>query len=452
MSGSRRWAAMYSAPPAAELRTLLGSRGERLCAATAIKGANERVDALTLLCREILRESTLCVVDGRTCAFDGRCYSPVTLEDVRVCLGNLLMDSGASPLDVRRMGDMPLSVISEKRRTRENALCFSNGVYDLDADSFSEGFDPGRIVTESLPYRYDPDAPCPRFISFLREVIPDKVERRAMLEFFSLAYVDRRRTSVEKMALFVGSGANGKSVVCEVVQRLLGEGSVSNLDPAQLSDEKMLPYVKDKRLNFSPDIRQGAAFDSALKALASGQRVTARRIFSDAEQITCPPIVFALNEMPYFRDTTDGFFRRLLVFPFDVVIPEERQDKTLADRICRDELPGIFSLLMKSRAELRSRGYEFAPSKGMSDRLESLRCEARSDRSPVRAFLQRRGLSPVPLRPGQPFVEITQNEINLGLRGAVSPTAISRELGHYGVEARRTREQRIYRVYQSDTK
>ena len=151
--------------------------------------------------------------------------------------------------------------------------------------------------------------------------------------------------------------------------------------------------------------------------------------------------------MPPLRDTTEGFFRRLLIFPFDVVIPEEKQDKGLAAAIIRDELPGIFNLLMLSRMSLRERGYEFALSAKMRSRLSSLRIESRADKSPVRTYLEGRGLSPTPAYPGQMPVSITQGEILLGLRGVISASAVTKELSKYGVEVRRGHEVRTYLVY-----
>lgn len=430
-----------------ELLSLLSSSREEFDRVKAVKSALDRIDSLTRFCRQMLRDSSLCVVDDCVRYYDGRVYASVTMDAVRGILGNLLMDEGASPTDVRKMGDMPLSVIVEKRRERSDALAFQNCIYDLEV-GIDRPFSPLWVVTELLPYSFDDSARCPRFGRFLREVLPDEDEQNALMEFFSLAYVDRTKVSVEKMALFIGSGANGKSVVFEVIKAVLGEDAVSVLDPTQLADEKMLPYLKGKRLNFSPDVRRSAAFESALKALASGQKVTGRRIFCDAEQISAPPLAFAFNEMPPLRDTTDAFFRRLLIFPFDVVIPEEKQDKGLAAAIIRDELPGIFNWLMLCRISLKERGYEFAPSVKMRARLDALRSEWRSDVSPVRAYLSRRGLSPFPMYPGQECVPITQNEIVLGLRGMVSAAAITKELAGYGVKVVRTRESRSYRVFQ----
>lgn len=430
-----------------ELSALLGGRVESLRSAVKAKGANDRVDALVRFCRDLLRASSLCLIGGVPHYYDGRVYARVSWEGLRLALGNLLMDADVSPTDVRKMGDIPLSVVSERVVEPGPYLAFTNGVFDLAGGSFLP-FGAERVVVRFLPYPFDARARCPKFNCFLNEILPDGAEQTAMMEFFSLCLVDRSRVSVEKMALLVGEGSNGKSVLFDVIKAVLGgSDAVSTLDPSQLADEKMLPYVDGKLLNFSPDVRRSSAFESALKALCSAQGVTARRIFCDAQTVVAPPLAFALNEMPYFRDRTHAFFRRLLLIPFDVTIPEERQDKTLAATLIAEELPGIFQMLLRRRESLRERGYEFVCSQKMTDRLAALRVEARSDVAPVRGWLTSRGLSPFPSFPDQPFVVVSQADILEDLGGSLSAAAVSREMRSYGIEARRGREARYYRVY-----
>lgn len=429
-----------------ELGGLLSSRKDVLASAVAVKGVNDRVDALTLLCREVLRSSSLCYVDGAMHCYDGTVYVPVKAPSVLAVLGNLLVDSGVSPTDVRRMGDMPLSVVVERSFASSGKLCFSNGVLDLEDGFFTDGFSRALIVTESLPYKYEKGASCPLWEAFLEEVVPDATERKVLQEFFGMVYLDRKRLSVEKFALFVGKGANGKSVIFEVMRRVLGPSNVSTLDAAQLTDEKMLPALKRKRLNFAPDMARTKDFSSALKALASGQEVTARGIFKEAEQVTAPPLCFALNEMPVFRDVTGAFFRRMLLFSFDVVIPPERQDRRLVDKICASDLAGIFAWVMEGRDRLARNGGEFSPSPKMDADMALLRTEVVDSQFPVKAFLESRGLSVRPMYEGQPFTLISQNEIDLGLRQSVSRYMITSELRKLGVKTHRSKEL-FYKVY-----
>lgn len=428
-----------------ELSVLLSSRFGALTTAVSARGVNDRVDALVLLCREMLRCSTLCMVDGVPHYFDGVCHVSVRFQDVLSELGNLLIDSGASPTDVRKMGDMPLSVIRERAFSRPSVLCFRNGTLDLSDGSFVGSFSSSRVSVERLDYDYDPGAGCPAWEAFLSEVLPDAATRLVLQEFFGMVFLDRERLSVEKFALFIGSGANGKSVVGDVIRRVLGPDGVSSLDTAQLRDEKMLPFV-GKRLNFVPDMGRGKDFDSTLKALASGQEVTARRNYSDPERVKCPPLCFALNELPVFHDTTPAFFRRLLLFRFGVTIPTGRQNRALSDEIVRADASGVFNWILAGRDRLVRRRGAFSACPSMDAELDALRTDVAVASKPAQSYLDRMGYQLRPVFTGQNPVLVSQNEIALGLCDTVSRYAITSELRSAGVMTFRSKEL-FYKVY-----
>ncbi|MBQ6958104.1 MAG: hypothetical protein IJP77_06065 [Bacteroidales bacterium] len=431
-----------------ELSGLLSPLSEDASRIRGIKGSNDRVDALTLLVRGVLSSSSLCHIDGELHVFGGRCYVPVSKQAVLGVLANVLTEAGFSPTDIRKMADMPLSVVSGRSYPRSRSLlCFTNIVASLDGvKPVGFPFGPQMVVTEALSYAYDPDATCPLWEAFLSEVLPDSSVRAVLQEFFGMCYLDRRRLSVEKFLLLIGSGANGKSVIFEVMKAVFGEDNVSTFDSQQLVDEKMVPYVKGRRLNFAPDMRQSSAFDSALKALSSGQDVTGRRIYGEAEKVQCPPLCFAMNEMPFFKDTTDAFFRRLIPISFEVTIPPQRQDRSLVRRIVASDLPGIFNWAIAGRNRLLASGGEFSPCPAIDGYLRDLRRRVEEMSAPVRRYLSSKGYAVYPSYDGQPTVKVSQREIASAI-GDISPTAITREMGRYGIAPHRSREI-YYRVYQ----
>lgn len=432
-----------------ELSGLLSPLSEDASRIRGIKGSNDRVDALTLLVRDVLSSSSLCHIDGELHVFGGRCYVPVSKQAVLGVLANVLTEAGFSPTDIRKMADMPLSVVSGRSYPRSRSLlCFTNIVVSLDGiKPVGFPFGPQMVVTEALSYAYDPDATCPLWEAFLSEVLPDSSVRAVLQEFFGMCYLDRRRLSVEKFLLLIGSGANGKSVIFEVMKAVFGEDNVSTFDSQQLIDEKMVPYVKGRRLNFAPDMRRSSSFDSALKALSSGQDVTGRRIYGDAEKVQCPPLCFAMNEMPFFKDTTDAFFRRLIPIRFEVTIPPQRQDRSLVRRIVASDLPGIFNWAIAGRNRLLASGGEFTPCPAIDGYLRDLRRRVEEMSAPVRRYLSSKGYAVYPSYDGQPTVKVSQREIASAI-GDISPTAITREMGRYGIVPHRSREI-YYRVYQS---
>jgi putative DNA primase/helicase len=61
--------------------------------------------------------------------------------------------------------------------------------------------------------------------------------------------------------------------------------------------------------------------------------------------------IIACNEMPHSKDATDGFFRRLLIVPFNNQFDEETRD-VLIDQKLEKELSGIFNKALEGYKRL----------------------------------------------------------------------------------------------------
>jgi putative DNA primase/helicase len=57
-------------------------------------------------------------------------------------------------------------------------------------------------------------------------------------------------------------------------------------------------------------------------------------------------LIFNVNDLPRDVEQTDAFFRRFLIVPFDVTIPEAEQDKQLHNKIIENELSGVFNWVL----------------------------------------------------------------------------------------------------------
>ena len=434
-----------------ELSGLIRLRRDRLEEITGNRSSQQRIDDYTSLLRDVLVDSSLCYLydegaysGARLSFFDGRCYVPVMEEDVIIVLSNLLHDNGVGASDIRRIGDMPFNVIKErKHRVDSNKVCFSNCALDVSTGQILPSSKD--IYTDYLrDFAYRVNAECPTWHKFLDEIMPDEDEQACLQEFFGMCYLDRNWFSVEKFAIFIGSGSNGKSVVFDVIKSIIGKERVSTLNPDQLTDEKQVVSVIGKRLNFAPDARKGASFDSALKSLASGQEVSGWKLYSGTTVVQCPPIVFALNELPRFRDLTSAFFRRVMLFSFDVTIPEAKQDRTLAARIVERESAGVFRWMMEGLWRLQDNKGVFTFCEKMENNLASLKTRVREDQNPVLQYLGSAGWSIEPVWYGQEYTKVPASTIFNGMKGMISKDAITRELNSLGVKNDRASERRYF--------
>lgn len=427
-----------------ELSGLLSSGHERLGEINAMRSSQQRIDSCVSFLRDVLKRSSLCYIDDSLSFFDGRCYVSIPLKRAVSLLGNLLHDNGVGASDIRKIYDMPFQVLDERRyETDANMVVFSNCVLDVKNGNVLP-FGTSVHTDYMRDFEYSDDQRCPLWRRFLDEVLPDKDEQSCLQEFFGMCYLDRNVWSVEKFAIFVGTGSNGKSVVFDVIKSVIGKDRVSYLSPDQLMNEKQVVSVTGKRLNFAPDIRKGASFDSALKALSSGQDVAGWRLYSGSTVVKCPPLVFALNEMPRFRDLTSAFFRRVMLFSFDVTIGPERQDRSLASRITANESGGVFRWIMEGLWRLQENRGEFTRCEKMDANLEALKRRVRNEENPVIQYINAIGYSLEPVWMDQPYVKVNSSTIFEGLGGRISKDAITRELKAAGVKTDRGTEVRYY--------
>lgn len=80
-------------------------------------------------------------------------------------------------------------------------------------------------------------------------------------------------------------------------------------------------------------------------------------------------LIFNCNELPKDVEQSKAYFRRFLIVPFDVTIPEEEQDKELSKKIIDNELSGVFNWVLEGLNRLMTQK-KFTKSKAVDAQLE----------------------------------------------------------------------------------
>jgi putative DNA primase/helicase len=82
--------------------------------------------------------------------------------------------------------------------------------------------------------------------------------------------------------------------------------------------------------------------------LVSGEPVEARLPYGQPFILKqYAKLIFNCNELPKDVEHTNAYFRRFLIIPFDVTIPENEQDKNLHAKIIDNELSGVFNWVLQ---------------------------------------------------------------------------------------------------------
>jgi putative DNA primase/helicase len=224
---------------------------------------------------------------------------------------------------------------------------------------------PSQYHTYCLPYDYDPEARCPEYEAFQRQVMIDETGQTSsewcdLLEQW-MGYCLIPDCSAEGTLVNIGEGGNGKGVWAKVLEALVGDencGSI-NLRTLELKEDLVMANLHGKLVAFinEPTRAQLTGCSGSIKAIVSGDKVEGKRLYH-ASFYYRPHLrlVVSCNDMMETKDLSGGFFRRLLIVGWNY--RPATPDRRLAPRLLQ-ELPGILNLALAGLDRLRANGFEF---------------------------------------------------------------------------------------------
>jgi putative DNA primase/helicase len=239
-------------------------------------------------------------------------------------------------------------------------LNVANGTLDLRTGELRE-HQRQDLISNLIQITFDPKAECDLWDAFLRRVLDGSDELYDYLRRF-VGYLLVGDTSDQSLHFLYGLGANGKSVFCEVLMRLLGDYAMAvSPDLIMLKRHGGIPNdvarLRGVRAALMNETTQGAKFDEAkLKDLTGGDTLTAR--FLHQEFFDFRPshrIIIRGNHKPAIAGTDEGIWRRLRLVPFTVSIPADEQDHGLLRKL-EAELPGILNWAIQGCLEWQRDG------------------------------------------------------------------------------------------------
>jgi len=227
-----------------------------------------------------------------------------------------------------------------------------NGTFEVTPTGTElRGFNQVDFLTYQLPFEFVPGAKAPIFQAYLTRVLPDKQSQMILAEYLGYVFMKHRSntTKLEKVLVLYGLGANGKSVFHEVVNALLGSANVSSYSIQSLTNENgyYRAMIGNKLVNYASEINCNLQ-TSIFKQLVSGEPVEARLPYGQPFTLTqYAKLIFNCNELPREVEHSHAYFRRFLIVPFEVTIPEAEQDKQLHCKIIDAELSGVFNWVLE---------------------------------------------------------------------------------------------------------
>ncbi|MBF0432570.1 MAG: hypothetical protein HQK83_14895, partial [Fibrobacteria bacterium] len=275
----------------------------------------------------------------------------ITPQKINSYLGNLQGLCFIEP-------EQPLRTFISGKMQEGDYLAMNNGILNLDAAVNGKGSSllphtDDYFTTTALSFDFDPTANCPEWKKVLDTIIPDERLQKILQEWFGYCLTSDLR--YQKFLILVGEGSNGKSVILLILTALLGEANVSSLPLEQFDARFQLYTTYGKMANIAPEIGHvDRVCEGLLKAYSAGDPIVFEKKWGDSfTGVPTAKLVFGTNQVPRFYDKSRGIWRRLLLLPFDIVIPDEQQDKQLPKHLIQTELPGIFNWALEGLQRLR---------------------------------------------------------------------------------------------------
>lgn len=307
---------------------------------------------------------------------------------------------------------------------------------------------PGDYITKSLSVAEVGDAKkAVRWLQFLDQIFLGDAELIDWLRRW-MGYTLTGSTAEQMLLFCYGLGANGKSVLGELLRWITGDYARS-IPVEMLCESKRqaggaTPDLADlvgARLALTTETEDGAALaESLIKSLTAGDTISARPLygkpFNFAPQFK---LLMLGNHRPVVRGTDHGIWRRIRLVPFRRTFAPDERDPHLLDKL-KAEAPHILAWMVQGCIDWQRRGLADTPAVVAAETSDY-----RQEQDVIGEFLAEATVqSPVSeVSAGDLYARYREWAIESGLRPA-SKTSLGRRLGERGLTRRKSSGQVLW--------
>ena len=285
-------------------------------------------------------------------------------------------------------------IADEKQPAPAKYIAFSNGVLDIE-EKILLPFDPDLIVTNRIPWAYNPDAYSETVDNTLNRLSCNDSNIRLLLEECVGACMYRSALLAGgKAFILTGDKANGKSTFLDMIKGLLGDRNTAALDLKELGDRFSTAMMFGKLANVGDDIAddflQGSQV-SIFKKIVTGNRIKAEMKGQDPFEFNpyCK-LLFSANDIPRMKDKTGAVQRRLVIIPFNAIFKET--DKGF-DPFIKDKLTNQTSMEYLALCGIRGLNRVLSSNNfTSSEKVEKQLEEYELENNPILGFINETGI------------------------------------------------------------
>lgn len=255
--------------------------------------------------------------------------------------------------------DKRITATSEDFNSDPYKINFDGFVWDLrTAEAYAH--DPSFMMTKIINHTpdtrisdFDADVHCPSWIRFLRKIFEND---ESLIEYIrrAIAYSMSGLTDEQCFFFAYGSGANGKSVFFNMLERIGGEyhqQAAPGMFKLKIGDaiSNDVARLRFSRIVVTEETEENKYMDEAkIKALTGGDKISARYLHKEYFEFKPTHKIWMYgNHKPHIKGTDNGIWRRLHTIPFNKRFEkhEARPQSEVIEEMS-DEMPGILVWLL----------------------------------------------------------------------------------------------------------
>lgn len=271
-------------------------------------------------------------------------------------------------------------VSQDELNADESLINFTNGFLRVTATELTLlPHSPDVLSTIQIPCRWTghPE-PTPTFDRYITDFTSgDKAIEQLLLEFMGVGLSNVKGWRMKKSLFMVGDGDTGKSQLKSLTELLLGKGNFIGIDLKEIEARFGTGAIYGTRLAGSSDMSFLSVDElKTFKKITGGDSLFAEFKGQQGFEYTYNGLLwFCMNRLPKFGgDDGQWVYDRIMVVECKNVIPKDKQDKTLLDKMYA-EREGIVYKAVKALQTVIANSYRFSEPDSVSKARDTYMCE-----------------------------------------------------------------------------
>lgn len=240
-----------------------------------------------------------------------------------------------------------------------NLINLQNGLLNTQTLKLTS-HNPKDLLNIQLPVEYNPNANCPGWEQCVVDWFPPDSHH---LAWELIAWIIQPWIPIQKAIVLYGEGSNGKSLFLNALSQFLSPSNVANKSLFDLETNRFsASFLLGKLANICADLPNGRLTDTGIfKAIVGGDSITGEIKYKPAFNLKLfTRLIFSANHLPRSTDSSDAFFRRWLVIPFEKTFEDNPRTKLKLESILYSptELSGVLNKALAVASKVADYGFD----------------------------------------------------------------------------------------------